>query len=133
MGIARMRLLAGLLFALAVGACARQPEPDLNPMAEQFVRISLEMGTHEEGYIDAYFGPPDWKTQAEAHPRTIGELKAAVDALKQQVDAAGAQAHDELVRRRAHTLGAYLTSARTRLDMMEGAREPFQDEAEHLF
>ena len=128
-----MRLLAGLLFALAVSACARQPEPDLNPMAEQFVRISLEMGAHEEGYIDAYFGPPDWKTEAEAHPRSIGELKAAVDALKRQVDLAREQARDQTVRRRAHTLSAYLTSARARLDMMEGAREPFQDEAEHLF
>lgn len=128
-----MRFLAAALFALAVTACASPPEPDLNPLAESYVRLSLEIGTHEEGYIDSYFGPPEWKTEAEAHPRAIAELKTAVDALRTQIDAAAAQAHDEIVQRRARTLSAYLISARTRLNMMEGAREPFVDEAEHLF
>lgn len=128
-----MRFLAASLFAVALAACAPPPEPNLNPLAEQYVRLSLEIGTHEAGYIDNYYGPPEWKTEAEAHPRGLPELKAAVDALRTQVDAAATQAHDNMVRRRARTLSAYLVSARTRMNMMEGAREPFVEEAEHLF
>ena len=64
-----MRFIAAALFALAVSACALHAEPDLNPLAELYVLMSLEIGTHEEGYIDAYFGPPEWKTEAEANPR----------------------------------------------------------------
>src|SRR5262245_52257297 len=128
-----MRFLAALLFAAAVTACARTPEPDLNPMAEQYVRLSLEIGTHEEGYIDSYFGPPEWKTEAEAHPRDIAALKTAVDALHAQIETAEHAAHDPLVKRRAHTLAAYVSSARFRLDMMEGVRVPFVEEAERLF
>lgn len=119
--------------ALALGSCATAPEPDLNPLVESFVRLSLETGTHEEGYIDAYFGDPAWKTQAEANPRSIADLKTAVDALSAQLTAAQAQARDPAVQRRVRTLAAYVTSMRFRLDMMEGARVPFADEAERLF
>lgn len=128
-----MRFLAAALFAMAVAACQPRAEPDLNPLAEQYVRLSLEIGTHEDGYIDAYYGPPELKTEAEANPRPIADLKTAVDALKAQVDSAYEHARDDLVRRRAHTLSAYLASARFRLDMMEGTRVPFADEAERLF
>ncbi len=128
-----MRFLAAALFALAVTACATRAEPDLNPLAERYVRLSLEIGTHEEGYIDAYYGPPEWKTEAEANPRPIPELKTVVDQLLTELNAAVEQAHDEAVKRRARTLAAYVSSARFRLDMMEGTRVPFADEAERLF
>jgi hypothetical protein len=128
-----MRKLA-FLVVLALAGCAPKPAPvDLNPLAEQYVRLSLEIGTHEDGYIDAYYGPPEWKTEAEAHPRTTAELKVAADALKAQVDAAEAAAPDDAAKRRAHTLSAYIASARFRLDMIDGVRVPFRDEAERLF
>jgi hypothetical protein len=127
-------IVAALTFAtLALGSCARTPEPDLNPLAERYVRLSLEIGTHEDGYIDAYYGDPAWKTEAEAHPRDRAQLKAAMDALHTDITAALAQAHDPEVQRRARTLAAYVASGRFRLDMMDGVRVPFVEEAERLF
>ncbi|MGH6951891.1 MAG: hypothetical protein ACREH4_13570 [Vitreimonas sp.] len=127
-----MRVIAALLLMLAA-ACAPRAEPNLNPLAEQYVRLALEIGTHEEGYIDAYYGPPEWKTEAEASPRPTAELKPAVDALSAQIAEALQQARDPAVQRRARTLAAYVSSARFRLDMIEGTRVPFADEAERLF
>ncbi len=127
-----MRALAALLM-LAVAACAPRAEPDLNPLAESYVRLALEIGTHEEGYIDAYYGPPEWKTEAEANPRSTAELKTAVDALSAQIAGALSHARDPLVKRRARALAAYVSSARFRLDMIDGQRVPFADEAERLF
>ena len=63
-----MRVLV-FVATLLMAACAPRAEPDLNPMAESYVRLALEIGTHEEGYIDAYYGPPEWKSEAEADPR----------------------------------------------------------------
>src|ERR1700752_3842700 len=125
-GILRMRSLI-VVAALALLGCTppAPPAPSLNALAEQYVRASLEMGTHEEGYIDAYYGPPEWKTQAEAHPRTTAQLKTVMDQLHRRVQAAERAATDPAVRRRAHTLSAYIASARFRLDMMDGSREPF--------
>jgi hypothetical protein len=129
-----MRLLIALsAFALLSCTPPAPGAPSLNALAEQYVRASLEMGTHEDGYIDAYYGPPAWKTEAEAHPRSTTQLKTVMDQLHAQVEAAERAATDAAVRRRAHTLGAYIASARFRLDMMDGVRVPFVDEAERLF
>ena len=125
--------IAALAFALAACAPPAPPPPSLNALAEHYVRLSLEMGTHEDGYIDAYYGPPDWKTQAEARPRTTAQLKPLLDQLHSQIETAERAATDAATRRRAHTLAAYVASARFRLDMMDGTRVPFVDEAERLF
>ncbi|MBL8545001.1 MAG: hypothetical protein JNL81_00970 [Hyphomonadaceae bacterium] len=127
--------MRALVFVAAVmlAACAPRAEPDLNPFAEAYVRLALEIGTHEEGYIDAYYGPPEWKTEAEAYPRSTADLKAATDALSAQIATALAEARDPAVQRRARALAAYVSSARFRLDMIDGVRVPFADEAERLF
>lgn len=129
-----MRAIASLLF-LFVAGCATTPAPsdDLNALAERFVRLSLEIGAHEEGYIDAYYGPPEWKTEAEANPRSVAQLKTDADALRADLTAAVANETDAAMQRRARTLEVYVSSARFRLDMIEGRRVPLADEAEALF
>ena len=129
-----MRALAALvLILLAACATPSRPEPDLNPLAEAYVRLALEIGAHEEGYIDAYYGPPEWKTAAEASPRSTAELKTAIDALSTRIAAALGETRDPVALRRGRALAAYVASARFRLDMIEGTRAPFADEAERLF
>ncbi|MEQ1818735.1 MAG: hypothetical protein ABL871_08995 [Terricaulis sp.] len=127
-----MRALV-FLAALLLAACAPRAEPDLSPFAEAYVRLALEIGTHEEGYIDAYYGPPEWKDEASASPRTTRDLKSAADALSAQIATALGEARDPAVQRRARALAAYVSSARFRLDMIDGERVPFADEAERLF
>jgi hypothetical protein len=132
----QMRFIAAALFSLAVAACATaspQAETQLDALAETYVRLSLEIGTHEDGYIDAYYGPPEWKTEAEAAPRSIDELQAATTVLQGEVDRIAASGIDDLEMRRARTLSAYIAAARFRMEMMEGVRVPFVEEAERLF
>src|SRR5690606_22648986 len=124
----------GMMLALALAACApRQAEPDLNPLAERYVRLALEIGAHEDGYIDAYYGPEEWKTEAESNARSTADLKQLADGLLAEINGALESARDPLVQRRARTLAAYVSSARFRLDMIDGARAPFAEEAERLF
>jgi len=128
-----MRAIASLLFLLAACTTAPVPSADLNPLAERYVRMALEIGTHEEGYIDAYYGPEAWRTEAEANPRSVAELKTETDALRAEFAAIASAAADDVTARRARTLEVYASSARFRLDMIEGQRVPFVDEAERLF
>jgi hypothetical protein len=128
-----MRAIASLLFLLAACATAPAPTADLNALAERYVRLELEIGTHEEGYIDAYYGPEAWKTEAEAHPRSVAQLKTDADVLRAELAAAVSIAADSATARRARTLEVYVSSARFRLDMIEGRRVPLADEAEALF
>ena len=65
------------LFVLIGAICAEAAAlSSLDGAARDYVRLTLAIGAHEKDYVDAYFGQPAWKTEAEPRPRTILELKA---------------------------------------------------------
>ena len=33
----------------------------MDKIAEQYVKLVLAMGQHDADYVDAYYGPPEWK------------------------------------------------------------------------
>lgn len=105
----------------------------LNDIAAAYLRLTLEIGTHEDGYIDAYYGPADLRRAAEAAPRDKAALLAATRDLTAKLDGAARRLSDPLQRRRAAFLRAQLRAADTRLQMMQGVRLAFADEAEGLF
>jgi hypothetical protein len=105
----------------------------LDEIAAAYLRLTLEIGTHEPGYIDAYYGLPELQKAAEAAPRDKPALLAATRALMAEVDLAARRIADPLAKRRATFLRAQLRAAETRLQMMQGTRFAFADEAERLF
>jgi len=149
-----MKRAAALLLTLSLAACAttetRLPNPAtdvatidvrrtpasaqaMDEIAAAYVRLSLEIGTHEDGYIDAYYGPADIKAAAEAAPRDKAALITATRELMARLDVAARRLSDPMERRRAAFLRAQLRAAETRLLMMQGTRFAFVDEAERLF
>lgn len=105
----------------------------LDAIAAEYLRTTLEIGTHEAGYIDAYYGPPELKTAAEAAPREKAALLAATRDLTARLAIAARRLSDPVDRRRAAFLRAQLRAAETRLMMKQGTRFAFADEAERLF
>lgn len=128
-----MRLLAPLLL-LMLSACAMHPPQQeahvLDDLARDYVRLTLEIDAHEAGYVDAYFGPADWRAEAKAHPRSVLELQAAAQSIETQL--APLVGADE-AGNRARVLRANVASAAFRLKMIAGERASFVEEAERLF
>ncbi len=128
-----MRLLAPLA-ALALVACQSVPAPrdSLDSIARDYVRLSLTIGEKEDGYIDAYYGPPELQAaaKADAPGLTLPQLMERTDALSARVAALDTAGLDV---RRAAFLAAQLTAARTRLRMMAGEKLGFAEEAKGLF
>ncbi len=114
----------------AVGLSVQQ---HMNAIAEDYVKLSLEIGTKEEGYIDAYYGPAEWKTAAEANPRGLIDLANAVIALEERLDLIDESRLDRLEKKRRAYLQGQLTAARTRLLMLQGETLTFREEALGLF
>lgn len=131
-----MRVIA-FSFLLLVAACATAPSEagrrTIDIAAERWVRMALEIETHEEGYVDAYFGPESWRTEAERNPRSVEELMNAAHQLA--FDLRGVLLHDDDQDsvQRARFLHEQVESALFRLGMLEGMRAPFRQEAEALF
>jgi hypothetical protein len=122
------------LAAIVLSGCANlsgSRDVTLDALARDYVRLTLEIDAHESGYVDAYFGPDEWREAARRNPRERPQLKAEADrivaALVPHTLAEGMEAQ------RARVLRANTSSARFRLDMIDGKRVPFADEAEALF
>ena len=132
-----IRYLVAALAAFALAACseASQPTEDLDAVARDYLLLQLTIGEKEEGYIDAYYGPPEIQAQAkeEAAANDLPELSQRVFSLQQRITNALVTIEDPLELRRARFLGAQLTAAQTRLRMLQGEKLSFQDEAEGLF
>lgn len=129
-----MKQWLGTVAALGLTACASvagSSDVNLDDIARSYVQLALEIDTYESGYVDAYFGPPEWREAAKKNPRGRSDLKAEADRL-QALLASYTSGGADLVQR-AKVLRGNITSARFRLDMIDGARAPFADEAEKLF
>jgi hypothetical protein len=118
-----------LLLALGLLAAPAAAAP-LDDMARSYVALVLEYGEHEDGYVDAYYGPPEWAAVARANKRSLGRLTADTAALRRQVDAQTATGADEARRR---YLAAQLRALAARLAMRQGAKLDFATEAQELF
>ena len=40
----------------------------MNTLATQYVRLVLAMGQHDADYVDAYYGPPEWRPPRSKRP-----------------------------------------------------------------
>src|SRR5690606_20786364 len=131
-----MKAVHGLLAATALMASTFTISPalaNLDALAQDYIRLVLEVGEHEPGYVDAYYGPAELAEQAKANLRSVPDLKTEAERLLAAVQAAANPSEDPLHAKRARFLAAQLKAVRTRLDMIEGKRLPFAEEAESLF
>ena len=105
----------------------------IDAIASSYVALSLEIGTQEKGYIDAYYGPKKLLDASIVSPRDQAALLIAVRQLQARLDAATPDLADRIDQRRGAFLKAQLRAAETRLMMMGGTRFSFAEEAERLF
>jgi hypothetical protein len=125
-------LLAALLATVATSATVAAPRDSLDRVARDYVSLVLEIGEHDDGYVDAYYGPPAWRAAAHARPRSLPRLATDAAALKTRIDAIRTP-HGSLAARRRAFLAAQLTAASLRLRMLAGERVSFGDEALGLY
>ena len=133
------RTILALLMLIAASACdraARQTGDSLDSIARDYVKLSLTIGEKEEGYIDAYYGPPELQAEAKAAAPNLSleQLTQRTQALRARATTfADDDGRNALNVRRAKFLVAQLTAAATRLRMLRGEQLSFSDEAAGLF
>jgi hypothetical protein len=125
-------LLAALAVILGPGIASAQPAAGLDAFARDYVHLQLEIGARDDGYIDAYYGPAEWRAAATANPRSLADLALAVRAMQRRLEAMPASAGDTDARRRRF-LAAQLNAAAGRLRLIAGDRLSFADEALQIY
>ena len=133
--ILSLALLASGCASVAPVAPTDLPAPAMSiaSISDAYIRLTLEAGTHEAEYVDAYYGPPALQTAAKAKPRSITELIAEARALTAAIDSSMPTIMAAPDRRRAVALRGMLVAADTRLQMLQGRKFAFNDEATGQF
>ena len=128
--------------SLAVRASQGQIRPDtvMNDLAERYVKLVLAMGQHDTDYVDAYYGPDEWRTETERAGLSLVQIGAAAEVLitelDQTADGSGPDNRDDpdgLVQLRRQYLGRQLQALRTRVRMLGGRALAFDDESRALY
>ena len=101
----------------------------MNTIAEQYVRLALQVGQHDADYIDAYYGPPEWRPTEKAG---LDELATRAADLLRQVSTQPEPSR-EMERLRHHYLRAQLSAMNARLKMLKGTRMSFDEESRALY
>jgi len=111
----------------------------MNQVAESYVKLVLAVGKHDPDYVDAYYGPPEWKAEADSATIPLGDIEQRAGALIAQLgadpgSASGARADTaDMARLRHAYLHKQLEAMVARVKMLQGTKLSFDDEARALY
>ncbi len=104
----------------------------MQALATEYVMLVLAVGHHDPDYVDAYYGPAEWRTAAVKRP--LAEIANDASALAGRVAAtAPAAGSDPMIQLRHRYLVRQLEALRARVRMLEGARLSFDEESKALY
>ena len=113
----------------------------MDTIAEQYVKLVLAMGQHDADYVDAYYGPQEWKKDAETTKLDLDAIGSRARALTADLDregqsgqpARGGGASDEMSRLRLQYLERQLSALSARVRILKGERFSFDEESKALY
>jgi hypothetical protein len=135
----RLVAVGAVLCAAGVYAgCSRQHaggpagSDQMDSIAEAYVKLVLAVGQHDADYVDAYYGPPEWKSNAASAKEGLDTIASRAQDLLTQLGSI-AQPSGEMERLRLHYLQGQLSALTARVRMLRGERLSFDDESRALY
>ena len=78
------------LVAGVVTLSAQMPVTDpLRTIAERYVKLVLAVGQHDADYVDAFYGPAEWRKEAEAAKTPLATIDSQAAALEADLTTTG--------------------------------------------
>jgi hypothetical protein len=128
-------LLAGIAFASFTG-CSREGK-EIDTIAESYVKLTLEIALYDPDFVDAYYGPPEWKPapldSGSAAEIPADELCRRSDELLQQLAGIDVRDFSDMELRRLKFLEAHIRSAKARVQLVSGKKMSFNQESKALY
>jgi len=113
----------------------------MNRIAESYVKLVLALGQHDPDYVDAYYGPLEYRVEVEAEGRRpLADIRSEAIGLISDLQARqpeeprpedGPEAC--LARLRHDFLTRQLQSLVARIDQLSGRRMTFEEESQALY
>jgi hypothetical protein len=135
----RRRFLFALCGLIVSNASAQGADP-MNGVAERYAHLVLALGQHDPDYVDAFYGPAEWKTQAEKERQSLDAIAAGSKELGAKMQSGTAAATEEaksssneMLQLRREYLEKQISALAARVRMLKGEKLKFDDESKALY
>ncbi|MBN2010130.1 hypothetical protein JW960_12365 [candidate division KSB1 bacterium] len=109
----------------------------LDSIAESYVKLALRLGQYDANYVDAYYGPDEWKpapTSLENMPPfPYQTFRSEADSLLNLLNHMNIARFDKLWTLRYNFLTKAVASLQTKIEMIHGHHYNYDEEARQLF
>ncbi|MCG8412337.1 MAG: hypothetical protein MI739_13750 [Bacteroidales bacterium] len=118
-------------------SCTKKTNHDktFNEIAENYVRLVLEVGVYDPYFVDAYYGPEEWRPDASEKIQEIpsDELLQKVKILNNLLQSVDKTNLNEATKLRHKYLTKQLMAVKTRIEMLAGKKFKFDEETKFLY
>ena len=105
----------------------------LDASGEKYVKLVLELGEKDAGYVDANYANALWSEEAQQRKRELPAIQQEAQALIAEVRALDLTGADQLVQLRREYQARQLESLVARVDLLSGKKLKFDDESKALY
>ena len=105
----------------------------LNRIAETYVKLVLSVGLHDSSYVDAYFGPIELSEQVKKENIQLAGIKSSAREAFVILTSLDMASREEITKLRWQYLKTQLQSLFARVEMLEGKKFSFDEEARALY
>src|SRR5437762_2690573 len=129
------RIFVFVICGFLMSSEGAQAADAMNAVAGRYAHLVLALGQHDPDYVDAFYGPTEWKAQAEKGKKSldaIGAEAAELSATLAKTPDAGTPG-DELLRLRREYLQKQVAALAARVRLVKGEKLKFDDESRALY
>jgi hypothetical protein len=127
------QFLALLLFMLACRSATTYDSQRMSAISQRYVFLVLALGEHDADYVDAYYGPPAWRSDVKAKKVSLEQIRADAVAVIDALSAMPAPAGDMMLQLRHDYLRRQTEALIARVDMLAGKKLTFDEESKALY
>ena len=134
----KLKILTVLVLIGCIGCESDQtsdsiPATDLPSLTNEYLFLELSMGWHDNGHVDAYFGPDEIRTAANEAQVSLPEIRSRADKLRELLADHRDKAEDPVESTRLDGLDRRLVALDTRIALHGGQALDFDAESVRLF
>src|SRR5204862_6616115 len=129
------RIFVSVLSGLITVSGSAQAADGMNAVAERYVHLVLALGQHDPDYVDAFYGPAEWKAQAEKEKKSLDAIGAEAAELSPTLAKTpdAATSGDEMFKLRREYLQKQISALAARVRMLKGEKLKFDNESRALY
>ena len=124
-----MRFALGLCVFVFASACG-DSRPDLDAVAEGYVRVALQLSQHDPSLVEQWRGPEAWTPGPR---RPVAELRQEIERLHQQIQARAGDISSATGHARLRYLAGQIGALRYAADRQLGRAASIDDQARDEF